>query len=140
MGGILRDKKKEGKKSPLVSALQNHHPEPSCHPTWIKVPSVLVAVGLRARRLTLGLRCGRGQRGGAEGGGIRRPRDLNKTKVTELPEPWRSHFVLRVDFIQEPTAEDPPPPPWILPLPRHVERQTEIIHGAMCRLSLTPGW
>lgn len=35
----LRDEK-EGKKSPLVSAPQKQHPEPSCHPSWIKDPSL----------------------------------------------------------------------------------------------------
>lgn len=40
--GGLRDEK-EGKKSSLVSALQKRHPEPNCHPTWIKGPSVVAA-------------------------------------------------------------------------------------------------
>lgn len=40
--GGLKDEK-EGKKSPLVSAPQKQHVEPSCHPTWIKGPSLVVA-------------------------------------------------------------------------------------------------
>lgn len=60
--GVLRDKKKKGKKSPLVSAPQIHHLEPSCHPPWIKSPS-LVAAGLLTWCLTLSC--------GVEGGGGR---------------------------------------------------------------------
>ncbi len=56
--GGLRDEK-EGKKSPLVSAPQKHHPEPSCHPTWIKSPS-LVAGELLTWCLTLGRGVGGG--------------------------------------------------------------------------------
>lgn len=56
--GGLRDEK-EGKKSPLVSAPQKHHPEPSCHPTWIKGPSVVAA-----ELLTWCLTLGRGVGGG----------------------------------------------------------------------------
>lgn len=41
----------------------------------------------------------------------------------ELPGPWQSHFVLRVDFIQESTVEDPPPSLWIRPPLHRVEQQ-----------------
>lgn len=57
--GGLRDEK-GGKKSPLVSALQKQHREPSCHPTWIKGPSV-VAAELLTRCLTLGWGVGGGK-------------------------------------------------------------------------------
>lgn len=43
---------------------QNHHLEPSCHPTWIKSPSVMAAA-LLTRGFTLGSGVGRGQRVGA---------------------------------------------------------------------------
>lgn len=56
--GGLRDEK-EGKKSPLVSAPQKQHLEPSCHPTWIKDPSVVAA-----ELLTWCLTLGRGVGGG----------------------------------------------------------------------------
>lgn len=72
--GGLRDKKKEGKKSPLVSAPQNHHPEPSCHPTWIKVPSAVAAGMLTSPSALMWA----GVVGGAEARGIRSP-GLNKT-------------------------------------------------------------
>lgn len=52
---------KEGKKSPLVSAPKNHHLQPSCHPTWIKSPSVMAAAPL-TRGFTLS--CGVGGGGG----------------------------------------------------------------------------
>lgn len=57
--GGLRDEK-ERKKSPLVSAPQKQHLEPSCHPTWIKGPSV-VAAGLLTWCLTLGWGVGGGR-------------------------------------------------------------------------------
>lgn len=58
--GGLKDEK-DGKKSPLVSAPQKQHPEPSCHPTWIKNPS-LVAAELLTWCLTLSRGVGGGRR------------------------------------------------------------------------------
>lgn len=78
--GGLRDEK-EGKKSSLVSALQKRHPEPNCHPTWIKGPSV-VAAELLTWYLTL-----------SQGVGGGRAPGLNKTSRSASPEPWQSHFV-----------------------------------------------
>lgn len=78
--GGLRDEK-EGKKSSLVSALQKRHPEPNCHPTWIKGPSVVAA-----ELLTWYLTLSQGVGGGREPG-------LNKTSRSASPEPWQSHFV-----------------------------------------------
>lgn len=87
--GFLRDEK-EGKKSSLVSALQKQHPEPNCHPTWIKSPWVMAAE-LLTWCLTLSRGVG-GVGGGAEGKGIRAP-GLNKTSRSASPEPCKSHFV-----------------------------------------------
>lgn len=100
--------KKEGKKSPLVSAPQKHHPEPSCHPTWIKGPS-LVAAELLTRCLTLGRGVGGGVgvEGGAEGKGIRGP-GLNKTsRSASLLNHGKATLCFHVNFIHVLTAKCP---------------------------------
>lgn len=99
--GGLRDEKKERNKSPLVSATQKQHREPSCHLTWIKGPS-LVAAELQTWCLPLGqgVGVGGGGRGWSWGCG------LNKTwGSVSLLNHGKTTLCFHVNFIHELTAK-----------------------------------